>query len=158
MTVARAFYRRRRFMSVGLGVILCGLVVGCERVGVVELEFDSEESVENAIDKGWLPAWFPRSTRSAHGAQETFDSSFIWISLRLDEELRSRVQTHCDSLDSRSADVPAEEFMARFPTAVIAEHSLVLAKTMSHYECENDRKRFRIALDETDTAAYLWAD
>ena len=144
-------------------MILVGLLVlvsatACGRGGVVVIDFSTKESIDNAVNKGWLPDWLPRNVEDMRGAQETFDSNFIWISLKVDSEIRSIIQSSCDDRALTSIDLPSTSFMERFPEGVVEEFRRVSAGAMTYYACPNTRRNFFVAVDDAESAAYLWAD
>lgn len=131
--------------------------VACERTGIVEVDFSTKESIENAIDKGWLPDWLPSNVEDMRGAQETFDSSFIWVSLKVDSEILSIIQKTCEDRALTSIDLPSTRFMERFPKGVVEEFRRVSAGAMTYYTCSKTRRNFHVAINEAESAAYLWA-
>lgn len=130
----------------------------CDRAGVVEIDFSTKESIENAVDKGWLPDWLPSNVEDMRGTQETFDSNFIWVSLKVDSEISRIIQGSCEDRALTSFHFPSTSFMERFPAGVIEEFRRVSAGAMTYYACSNTRRIFFVAVDEAESAAYLWAD
>ncbi|MBP6229816.1 MAG: hypothetical protein KA472_17905, partial [Pseudomonadales bacterium] len=68
------------------------------------------------------------------------------------------IQSSCDDRALTSIDLPSTSFMERFPEGVVEEFRRVSAGAMTYYACPNTRRNFFVAVDDAESAAYLWAD
>jgi hypothetical protein len=99
-----------------LTAVVAYFVLRIPGVKVAEIDFSENQSaVRSGIEKGWLPSWFPESASEVHGAQTTFDQSFLWLTFHIPKGEGFDLEKVCVPRDFESIRFPSEKDIRRFP-------------------------------------------
>lgn len=151
---------RTRALATAIGITLvlagtCFVVFEAMSPGVVELQFpDDHLGIVGAIEKGWLPSWFPPAASGIHGAQEIFDEDFVWSTFQVPEGQRDFLERNCVARGVHEVELPSAKFIRRFPARVQQARAELEGGAVTFYACDED---FFAALDADRARVHIWS-
>lgn len=133
------------------------LILGCERMEVVETTYPNFESAVNAKAMGdgkWVPGFLPPSATSIREVHN-IDTNEVWLFFRLDSDDIPAMITFCKKIIERDVVFPRQSPGNWWPHA-LTQHPEDPQKIESIYDYYRCTPRGVMAINQNKSEAHFW--
>lgn len=145
-------------MPISLGIAFSCLLSGVgavwcmDRLEMMSAEYEDYGTARNAIERGWLPTWLPRSATNIREAHD-IDTNETFAVFEFDRE--EVFYSSCESTAKGSLDLPRTG--RGFPDFVDDALSVIEEnRNLAFYRCPGRHSTRDLAIDMAAGTAYTW--